>query len=169
MKTISTSVSITTTALITFMLLLAGCDSSNDANDFELEFEEITHSDITAMSAQMTGGLITITDEDGIQTPRGTIIVYSTRNGYYGKLLVQEVDASENYDKTIDVVTFDEDGSEMVNVSGLLIQGTWFADLENGREASLGDGRDYHYNRESETDSYLEPVSGAVFTIHSTP
>ena len=169
MKTISTSVSITTTALITFLLLLAGCSSSNDANDFELEFEEITHSDIAAMSAQMTDGLITVTDEDGIQTPRGTIIVYSTRNGYYGKLLVQDVDAAENYDKTIDVVTFDEDGSELVNVSGLLIQGTWFADLENGREASVGDERDYFYFRDTETDSFLEPLSGAVFTVHSTP
>ncbi len=97
----------------------------------------------------------------------GTVLVYRTNAGRFGKLEVL------SYDKywpvfppvlsnriRIKMTTYDSDGSIYVSRT-LYIRGTYSCDLDTGTETSSG--RDFFWAQNTSTQRDLVPMSGAVF------
>lgn len=119
-------------------------------------FDGITAADIAA--ATLT--TVRIDGSDGVtnQLTPGTIVLYQTDEGRYGKLQVLEY----GYDLRIQWVTFRPDGTP--HTSGeLVVHGTWYCDLDAGREGPAS--ADFQWHMVSSTERYLEPANGARFAL----
>lgn len=145
----------------------AGAGSGGGVTD-KLDFDEIGRGDIAALDSELSDDDILATDASGIVLPAGSVILYSTRSGLYGKLRVESIEPSLNNKLTMDAVTYASDGTVQAGAEDLEIRGTYNADLETATEVGLGDPRDFHWQRASD-DTHLSPKDGARFAVYSTP
>jgi uncharacterized repeat protein (TIGR02543 family) len=129
-----------------------------------ITFDSITLADIQAVT-------LSNTDIDGSdannQIPAGTIVVYKTKNGRYGKFLVD----TWGHDLVLNWVTYNlaNDGTVFSSGSNLTILGTWDADLDNGVEINGGTDAingDFFWWIHSSTERAIEPEHGAMFAVY---
>ena len=126
-------------------------------------FALLTRADIVAMDAQMTGS--PIDNSDGNRIPVGAVILYVTRDGRYGKLMVTVSDGSNNNGLTFDHVTYAADGSVHASGSGTTVTGTWGFDLDL-QGAGQGDGvHDFWLSNATATSRNFNPLSTARFYL----
>ena len=71
-----------------------------------------------------------VDNSDGNRIPVGTIIVYFTGEGRYGKMLVTVSDASSNHGPTFDYVTCNADGTVRAASTSVVLIGTGSFDLD---------------------------------------
>ena len=101
-------------------------------------------------------------DNESNQIPRGTILLYVTDEGRYGKLQVLEYD----YNLTIRWVTYDRDGNVFSRGDRLVVRGTFRYDLDYGVEEDEGKSkRDFWWEQQTQTIRYLASQNGATFIL----
>lgn len=91
-----------------------------------------------------------------------TIILYRTKAGRFGKLLIK----SGGYNLTIKWMTFNPDGSLHRKGDHLVIRGTYSCDLDSGREIEKTLS-DFWWRQLSERERRLEAQNGAAFNLYS--
>ncbi len=120
-------------------------------------FDSIGFADIAA--ATLSGDRIDGSDTVWNQLPTGTIVLYQTSEGRYGKFQVLEY----GFNLRIQWVTFRP--NETRHSSGeLVVRGTFSCDLDAGRESSAS--ADFQWRMVSATERYLEPQNGARFAVY---
>ncbi|MGC8892191.1 MAG: hypothetical protein ACP5P6_06270 [Candidatus Saccharicenans sp.] len=92
-----------------------------------------------------------------------TIILFSTSEGRFGKLLVK----SSDYNLMLAWVTFQADGAVYSRGDNLTIRGTFTCDLDSGQETRTS--ADFWWQISSQTEKYLTPQNGAAFAIYTPP
>lgn len=120
-------------------------------------FSDITVEDI--MSASLSSRNINGSDNSSNRIPRGTILVYRTSEGRYGKLQIRKYD----YNLTIRWTTYDRNGRVHSTGSNLVIRGTWSCDLDEGIESNTS--ADFWWQQETSRERYLTPKNGAKFVV----
>jgi hypothetical protein len=90
----------------------------------------------------------------------GSVLVYYTNLGRYGKLWVKSFNPTGNV-LTIDMTTYNSDGTVYVQKTNLQIRGTYSCDLDTGVETSTG--RDFWWEILSSTSRRLTPTNSAKF------
>jgi hypothetical protein len=123
------------------------------------EFSSITPEEIEATplsGAQIDGS------ESSNDLPDGTIVVYQTSSGRYGKFQV----ITYGYDITIKWVTYDLDYSVYSSGNSLIIHGTWLCDLDEGVEEGATSTSDFFWEQVTGTERYLTPRNGAQFSLY---
>ncbi|MGA1842418.1 MAG: DUF6345 domain-containing protein [bacterium] len=90
----------------------------------------------------------------------GSIVVYKTNSGRYGKFIVMEY----GYNIKIKWKTYNSNGTTYSSGSDLTIRGTWSCDLDLGIESSTN--RDFFWQQATSTIRYLTPKNGAMFKVY---
>lgn len=125
-------------------------------------FSLVSLDDIQA--ATLSTDQIDGNDDETNQLPTGTILLYQTGAGRYGKLLI----ASYGYTLVLDWVTYDSsnDGTVYSQGNDLSINGTWGADLDAGVQMTGPDG-DFFWAQWTSIVRTFVPTNGAKFAIRS--
>lgn len=123
-------------------------------------FGSISLSDIQSASLSSAG--INGNNDASNQMKTGTMIVYKTRNGKYGKLVIAEY----GYNLRIKWRTYNSNGTLASQGDNLLIRGTYSCDLEAGRETTRQTG-DFFWQQATSVIRSLTPVNGATFKLYS--
>jgi hypothetical protein len=123
------------------------------------EFSCITPEEIESIS--LSGAQIDGSDSSN-ELPDGTIVVYQTSSGRYGKFQV----ITWGYSITIKWVTYDLDYSVYSSGGSLTITGTWSCDLDEGVEEVNTSTRDFFWEQVTGTERYLSPQNGAQFSLY---
>ncbi|MBZ5537885.1 MAG: hypothetical protein LAO31_18170 [Acidobacteriia bacterium] len=136
-------------------LIMVGCLCGfvSEAKGQTYPFDDITLQIIQAAP-------LSSSEISGNQFYFGTILLYRTNEGRYGKLLV----LGYGYDLTIQWKTFNSNGTVFSQGSGLVIRGTFSGDLDSGTESSFADvASDFYWEQVTGTERYLVPRHGAQF------
>lgn len=155
---------ITLLSILAMMHLAFG--SCNKDEEVRKSYSAVGFDDIKAEEALFTDGKIDATDASGILLGSGTIFIFKTNEGRYGKMEIVNFDESSNYDLRINAVVYKDDKSILGSADNLLIRGTWLADLDVPREALFNDFKakgDFQLVRLNDTDSNILPWNGAKF------
>jgi len=126
-----------------------------------LDFQTLSHTTLRAM----VDNLATTTPIDNSDTsliPVGQVIVYKTRLGDYGKLVVVNNNSDGNNGWDIHLITYDSSGNVIADASPQ-IRGTWLCDLEAGVETNVSASSDFQLQNQTSTVRYLAPINGATF------
>ena len=145
-----------------FLIGFASCQKEEIRTG--LSFEEINLQDIKAHKNQLSTDRLPATDADGLILEICEVLLYRTNSDHYGKLKVLNIDFDDNYLLTIQAVTYRDDGTILSEVEELSIRGTYTCDLDAMLES--GPQNDFHWRRENDTDTALDPIGAAVFMIY---
>jgi hypothetical protein len=98
-------------------------------------------------------------DSDSNQIPAGTVVLYLTSEGRYGKFRVSEY----GYNLTLQWATYGSDDSTYSEGTSLLVHGTWQCDLDLGVEGDLS--ADFFWMQATEVERYMVPRNGAELAV----
>ncbi|MCI4442201.1 MAG: hypothetical protein JHC39_01740 [Lentimicrobium sp.] len=126
-------------------------------------FAEIRLSHIQAKNSLMTAANIQATDGTGVLWPAGTVMIFKTTAGTYGKFEVVSINLALNDALTINVVLFNADGTVKSTTNNIVVRGTFGCDLDIPAEDGAGLQSDFKWDRLSATDTSLKPINGAIF------
>lgn len=115
----------------------------------------------TALSAAKINGSATAAN----QLPGGTVVVYKTGEGRYGKLAVR----SNGYNLAIDFLTYNLDGTIFKQGTNLVIRGTYQADLDLGKEVNKMPGADFWWEQVNKTDRFFVPLNNTMAAVYKFP
>jgi hypothetical protein len=156
--------------LLAIFSILIACDlGSNDlyekakraeSEEWMDEFSSITPEEIEAIP--LSGAQIDGSDPPNNDLPDGTIVVYQTSSGRYGKFQV----ITWGVPITIKWVTYESDYSVYSSGDYLEIHGTWSCDLDEGIEEGSTSTRDFFWQQATATERYLTPQNGAQFSLY---
>ena len=116
-------------------------------------------------AAKLSADMIDGSDTPSNRIPAGTILLYQTSEGRYGKLLV----SAYGYNLTLSWTTYNSDGSVYTSGTGLVIRGTFGCDLDRGVEVVGTATDDFQWRQVSAVQRFVEPKNGARFTLYSRP
>lgn len=119
-------------------------------------FEAIKLSEIK--SASLSAEKINGSDNAQNQISAGTILLYKTDKGRYGKLLIRK------YGKNLSLkwVTYRANGNIFSKGDDLNIRGTFSCDLDLGKEIQTSS--DFWWQQVTNIERYLIPQNGAIFS-----
>lgn len=148
-------------ALVT---IISSC-SKDDATPIPAatNFTEIKISHIQAKNSLMTAANIQTTDANGPLWTAGTVMIFKTNSGVYGKFEVVNINPSLGNALTLNVVVFNADGTTKSTTNNLLIHGTFGCDLDIPAEDNAGLQSDFKWDRPTATTTFLAPKNGAIF------
>jgi len=132
------------------------------SGSFAGTFENITLADIK--SATLDSQNLNGSNDQNNQLPVGTILLYKTNEGRYGKLEI----LSYGYDLSVKWITYDLNGSIFSQGGNLLVKGTWSYDLDYGLESGVSQSsEDFWWEQVDSVVRYLVPKNGAKYGIFS--
>jgi len=142
-----------------FVTLVCGSDAGADRGTFD----EITYEDIVA--TPLSGDAIVGNDDETNEIPTGTIVVYQTNQGRYGKLLIQ----AYGLNLTIRWHTYTLDGTSAYSSgTGLVVNATCLCDLDEGYSHCSNETADFHWEIISGPDRQLSSWNGATFAVYGS-
>lgn len=154
------------TSFIFFTLLLTACKKDKGQTCSSSNFDSITRDCIVATESSMQSQAIPGVDVSGtILLQPGTILIYKTTNGRYGKIAVS-VDKSNNNKLVLKGVTYNDDGSVYKSILSLAIGTSDFADLDEMVESTTQNVIDFFWNRVNLKIDFV-PMVGAKFVKYT--
>jgi len=131
----------------------------------EKQFDQITPSQIAEILEKTNGNAEKINGSDNgmNQLLPGSIVVYRTKEGRYGKLEVLEY----GYNLVVRLVTYKADGSVIAEKDRMVFSGTWLYDLDQGTECDLPlePKSDIFWEQVDRVRRYLAPRNGALIAL----
>ena len=152
--------------LLFFILISLNFSCTKEEEVTNKPFSEIGFDDINAVESLLSNSPIEATNKAGFLLKPNDILLFVTNEGRFGKLKIVSYDLASNYDMRIDATVYKADKSILGNAESLLIHGTWLADLDVPKEATIAEyptKGDFKLERVSDTDSNIEPYNGAKF------
>jgi outer membrane protein OmpA-like peptidoglycan-associated protein len=107
--------------------------SVNNSNESS-KFNELDKKTIAIKLETLPESInIPISNNSGILSNKGTVIVFATSDGNLGKMEILNVDKNDNYKLTVKYVTYNYNGSVHSQSDHLEIPGTYTCDLDQGK------------------------------------
>ncbi len=122
------------------------------------DYNQITLTDI--QKASLSTAKINGSNNSQNQLTPGTILVYQTSEGRYGKMQINQY----GYDLSFKWLTYNPNGTTYSSGDNLKVRGTRTCDLDLGRETDISS--DFWWQQVNSVERYLVPVRGARFAIY---
>ena len=153
---------------LSLIFAITGCSSDDDKGTTETvkTFEELTQADIEALESTMSDAILNASNDTGVLWENGKVLLYKTNLGRFGKMKVLNIDPSDNYKLTIEVVTYATDGMIYSSDTIFEVPGTWVPDLDEIVLDGADDDQDFHWSRFS-TTTRIAPRNGFVFVEYN--
>ncbi len=126
-------------------------------------FDEIKQTDIQAKNSLLSNSDIKASDATGIKWENGTVVIFKTNTGTYGKFEVVNIEKANNYALIVNITLFNSDGTIKSTTNNLLIRGTYQCDLDIPIEGKSGLELDFYWTRPTALETSLSPTNGAKF------
>lgn len=144
--------------------------SSNNSNSSSSSsnFDELDKKTIGAKLESLPDSFnIPISNNSGIVNGPGTVIVYATTGGKFGKLEILDVNATNNYELTLKYVTYNYDGSVYSKHDKIQVEGTYGCDLDEGFSGDVDlEDAEFFLGRQGSTTTTLNPSETAILKIY---
>ena len=153
---------------LVLVTIISSCSKDETATPIAAptNFDEIKMSHIQAKNSLMTNATLKASDATGIKWENGTVVIFKTNAGLYGKFEVKAIiPSSSNYALTIKVVLFNADGTIKSTTNSIIVRGTYKCDLDVPVEVSANTElqSDFEWARPGQFDTFLVPRNGAIF------
>jgi hypothetical protein len=125
-------------------------------------FDRLTLPRIKALLAGKAAAKIDGSNGPTNQVPAGTVLVYRTAAGRYGKCKV----VRHGYNQGRKWLTYGPDGRAFSKGDKLVVRGTWSCDLDRGRETNAGAGASFWWEQATPRRRFLVPRRKAVFVVY---
>ncbi len=97
-----------------------------------------------------------LSNRNGMVAGPGSVFVYKTSEGNYGKLEIIDIDKNDNYKTTFRYVTYSTDGNILSQSNHFSVRGTYTCDLDNGTEEGTEDNAaDFQIDREGDMSTSI--------------
>jgi hypothetical protein len=144
--------------------IISSCSNDDSApTAAPTNFDQIKLTDIQNRSSLMTATNILASDVVGILWAKGTVVIFKTTEGTFGKLEVVNIEKVNNYALILNITIYNANGTTKNIIKGLLIRGTWGCNLDMPSEETVGLKSDFFWDRPTQFETYLAPKNGAVF------
>jgi hypothetical protein len=145
--------------------IISSCSKDEPAETIAkpTNFEEIKLTDIQKRSSLMTATNILASNAVGFLWTKGTVIIFKTSDGTFGKLEVVNIEKVNNYLLILNITNFNSNGTIKNNIKGYVIRGTWGCNLDLTQEETVGLKSDFLWDRPTDFETFLVPKNGAVF------
>ncbi len=129
---------------------------------YKTSFEEIKSLEKTLSSLE-----IIATDFTGFLLKPEDVIFYKTNKGRLGKLIIKNIEPSEDYKLTFNAITYNADGTIYKEKLNITVRGTWLVDLDELIETPRDEvsTRDFWWKRINNKTTYFTPVNDAKFAF----
>ncbi len=129
-------------------------------------FDDLILYHIKAAETKMTGVEIPFL-KDGNKITKGTVIIYKTNSGRYGKMQILEDVVQHMTVLTVSAVTYNANGTVYKQNSNFLINISWLYDMDELKKGTKGtNGVDWQWESESPAYNHLSAQNGAIFAIY---
>jgi uncharacterized protein YcfL len=153
--------------LVVALVACSACkkDSAPDSTPVPLKtFENITYADIQTFKTDLKTDVITVSNNINSQLVKdGSIIFYKTNAGLFGKFKVVGISAQDQL--IISLVNYDNQGAVILSKNSIIIEATYFADLDLGIQVPSQNSADFFW--EPGALSYISPKNTSSFYIYS--
>ena len=147
-------------AIQLFVIILSVITLSNTLFAQPIDFDAVSFNDI--QNAHLSPAKIEGSDNTRNHFPAGTVIVYETNTGRFGKMLI----LGNSYDLVFAWKTFNPNGSIHSQGTHLFVRGTYLCDLDQGIGNSNCSAADFWWQQVNSEIRYLVPQNGARFAIY---
>jgi len=101
---------------------------------------------------------IDISNPTGMLNGVGTIILYATSQGNFGKMEILNIDKNDNYKLTAKYITYSPNGSVLSQANHIEVKGTYRCDLDKANTEDVTDAdEDFQWGRQDETTTVMWP------------
>ncbi len=108
-----------------------------------------------------------LSNHTGIVAGKGSVFVYKTSEGNYGKLEIIDIDKNDNYKTTFRYVTYAPDGSILSQSDNFSVRGTYICDLDKGTEEGTDDNAaDFQVSREDNMTTSIGCYNEAAILLY---
>ncbi len=145
--------------LVTVWMLVSAPSGGYAQDPF---FDAITRDVVMRMA--LTADSINGSDNASNLIPKGSIVVYLTKEGRYGKFKVLRY----GYILWLRIITYAADGSVHFFADSVSIDGTCFCDLDSTKQCNSGPRSDFKWDIRTDTDRAIEPRNGAKYAVYHT-
>ena len=151
------------------IFVITGCSSDDDKGTTETvkTFEELTQTDIEALESTMSDAILNASNDTGVLWENGKVLLYKTNLGRFGKMKVLNIDPSDNYKLTIEVVTYATDGMIYSSDTFFEVPGTFVVDMDEIVLTSDPDNSDFWWNRAGGDLTRMETRNDFVFVEYN--
>lgn len=124
---------------VEFVKFTGSSTSSNSgSSNGSSVFDQLDKKTIAAKLESLPDSFkIPLSANSKIVNGKGTVIIYATSGGKFGKMEILDVDENNNYELTIKYVTFNYNGSVYSESSKMQIEGTYGCDLDEGYSGAV--------------------------------
>jgi outer membrane protein OmpA-like peptidoglycan-associated protein len=137
----------------------SGNSNNSSSNNSNSNFDELDKKTIAAKLESLPDNFkIPISDNSGIVNGQGTVILYATTGGKFGKMEILDIDKNNNYELTLKYVTYNYDGSVYSKHNKIQVEGTYGCDLDEGYSGDVDS---------SDAEFFLSRQGSATTTINS--
>jgi len=150
----------TCVALLVTVWTLVSAPSGGYAQD--PFFDAITRDVVMGMA--LTADSINGSNNASNLVPKGSIVVYLTKEGRYGKFKVLRY----SYTLWLRIITYAADGSVHFFADSVSIDGTCFCDLDSAKQCNSGPRSDFKWDMRTDTNRAIDPRNGAQFAVYRT-
>ena len=143
-------------------------NSNSAANSNNPRFQGLNRDAIEGLDNEMMKReVVYLTNHNGIVAGKGSVFVYKTSEGNYGKMEIIDIDKSDNYKTTFRYVTYANDGSILSQSDNFTVRGTYTCDLDNGTESGTDDNAvDFQVSREDDMNTRLDCYNDAAIALY---
>ncbi len=142
-------------------------NSINENNKTGLTFNDLDKKTIAAKLESLPDSFkIPISNKSGIVNGKGTVIIYSTTGGKFGKMEILNIDERKNYEITIKFVTYNYDGTVHREHNKIQIEGTYGCDLDEGYSGDVDfEDAEFFLGRQGSVTTTINPGETAILKI----
>ncbi len=145
----------------------ATSNNSTVANSTNQRFQGLNRATIANLSNELVNQPVYLTNHNGVVAGKGSVFIYKTSEGNYGKLEIIDVNKNDNYKTTFRYVTYAGDGSIVSQSNNFSVRGTYTCDLDNGTEEGTPDNAvDFQLSREDNMNTRLDSYNGAAIVLY---
>lgn len=151
------------------LILLSSCKGDDPPQPQLSSFEQLNYTAIEAQKGEMTATQITVMNASSQYVLKnGAIIVYKTKVGSFGKLLIVDNGSVNQSDKlVIDMVNYNPDGSVLLSKKGVQVVVNYNFDLDAGTQTLADADQSFAFMKLGDGSKIISPELGAIFKIVS--
>jgi len=143
-------------------------NSTSASNNGSATFNQLDKKTIAAKLESLPDSFnIPISNNDGIVNGKGTVILYATTGGKFGKMEILDVDPDNNYELTVKYVTYNYNGSVYSKTNLMQIEGTYGCELDEGYSGDVDfEDAEFFLGRQGSVTTSLNPTETAILKIY---
>jgi hypothetical protein len=150
--------------ILTFSIFLVACNSTKKI-DSQSTYNSYEYSKIEAQATNFNNEQILVSNKEGIQLKSGSVILFITTDGDFGKMEIVSVSPEENYKISFNYTVYNNDGNVKISMDNFGLRGTFPFDFDKGSDEAARYENDIFSHRIDDFKTYLSPENEILMLL----